>query len=366
MGISLTVQILSASDVGGVYPFVVVCFDGDVNNELYKTEAATGGHTTTWNHTFELDLTTNIKALVAAGRPEPTYLTFFLFDTGTPGVPSLGSAGVLLATVRDKGRAQGDFPVVNGTGTLRLVVTSEKTNRGRFGFLSSNAGSGDPAEDDEKFGNAAKIAGITAGVAALGAGIGYAVHHNKKKKQQGQQGGAAGEAEAPAEGGKKKKKWFGSRNADEAAQVEEPEDQPQEQGGNEGQAREVAERGGGKAWWEGESDGAAGAAGERGNGAGEARGDGGREPSRGDYDDDDEGEAEEADDVAGGVRFDHGDDSGHSGHGDDAPEHIDFGMGHFDEPTLEGVGGEGWDYGDHEEGYEVGIDDDEDGIGEDY
>lgn len=371
MGVALNVQILSASDVGGVYPFVVVCFDGDVNNELYKTEATTGGHTATWNHTFELDLTTNIKALVAAGRPEPSYLTFFLFDTGTPGVPPLGSAGVLLATVRDKGRAQGDFPVVNGSGTLRLIVTSEKTNRGRFGFLSANAGSGDPAEDDDKFGNAAKIAGITAGVAALGAGIGYAVHHNKKKKQQA--AGAGGPDAPPPEAGKKKNKWFGSRDAsrdaDQAAEVEEPQEQGDDPQGNEGQAREVAERGGGKQWWDDDNDGAEGAgpAGERGNGANESRGDSGREPGRADYDDDDGREPDDAaDDAAGGVRFDHGEESAHPAHGDDVPEHIDFGPGQFDEPTLASVGGEDWEYGDHEEGYEVGIDDTEHDIGEDF
>lgn len=223
MGVVLNVQIISASDVGGVYPFVVVCFDGDIDNEIYKTEAAVGGQTATWNHSFQLDLTTNVKAITAANRPKPTYLTFFLFDTGTPGVPSLGSAGVLLSTVHERGRAQGDFPIVNGSGTLRLVVASEKTKAGRFGF---GGGTGDPEEDDEKFGSAAKVAGITAGVAALSAaGIGYAVHHNKKKKEK------EGEGENPE---KKKKSWLGRLRGNGSSSEEEEDhaehdDQEQEE-----------------------------------------------------------------------------------------------------------------------------------------
>lgn len=230
MGVSLNVEILSASEVGGVYPFVVVCFDGDIDNEIYKTEATVGGQNATWNHSFQLDLTTNIKAIVAANRPEPSYLTFFLFDTGAQGVPSLGSAGVLLSTVRERGRAQGDFPIVNGTGTLRLVVTSEKTKAGRFGL---GGGTGDPEEDDEKFGHAAKVAGITAGVAALSAaGIGYAVHHNKKKKDKD------GEDDNNSSNNEKKKKsWLerlkgygnGSSSSDEEGDRDEHDDEEQEE-----------------------------------------------------------------------------------------------------------------------------------------
>lgn len=210
-----------------------MCFDGDIDNEIYKTEATVGGKTATWNHTFQLDLSTNVKAIVAANRPEPTYLTFFLFDTGTPGVPSLGSAGVLLSTVHDRGRAQGDFPIVNGTGTLRLVVTSEKTKPGRLGF---GGGTGDPEEDDEKFENAAKIAGITAGVAALGAaGIGYAVHH-KKKKDKDNEGDDGGEK-------KKKKKWFSALRSGSSSSSEEDEDRPDDEGREQTEDRELRQEG---------------------------------------------------------------------------------------------------------------------------
>lgn len=180
MGVAINIQIVSATGVGGVFPFVVVCFDGGVEDELYKTDAvATSGGAATWNHNFALDLTSNIKAVVANGRPEPTYITFFIFDTGTPGVPALGSAGVLLATVKEHGRAQGDFPVVNGTGSLRLKVTSDKTKKSatqeghnRFGMTDQQS-------------HQAKVAAGAVGATALAAGLaGLAVHHKKKKKRE--------------------------------------------------------------------------------------------------------------------------------------------------------------------------------------
>lgn len=244
MGLALNVQILSASDAGGVYPFVSVCFDGDVTNELYKTDATNGGHVATWNHTFQLDLTSNEKALKSAGRSEPTYLTFFLYDTGTQGIPPLGSAGVLLDTVKEHGKAQGDFPIVNGSGTLRLIVTGEKTKRGRFGLPAIVGGTGDPIEDDEKFGNAARVAGAAAGLAALG-GLGYAVHQKrKKKKKDGENDNEDDEDDAEQSEGKKSKRKFFSRNKGgdegagdddehEAIQVEQDDDDEDDEEGEE-------------------------------------------------------------------------------------------------------------------------------------
>lgn len=172
MGLKVNVSVTSATGIGGVYPFVVVCFDGDLSNELFKTPAVTAAPTCTWNATFPLDLTTQIKAHIAAGNPEPKYLTFFIFDTGAPGVPSLGSAGVLLNTVHESGIAQGDFQVVNGSGTLALVVSNVKhIQEGEQQAWYKT--------------NTAKIAAGT-GVAAVAAGLGGLALHkfNKKKKEK--------------------------------------------------------------------------------------------------------------------------------------------------------------------------------------
>ncbi|CAN8064974.1 unnamed protein product [Agarophyton chilense] len=165
---TLVVQVTSGTNLGGVYPFVVVCFDGNISEELHKTPAATvDGNVARWNDTFELDLGTHMKAVAADGRPEPKYLTFFVFDTGVPGVPSLGSAGVLLATVHERGKAHGDFQVVNGTGSLSLAVVSEKEQK--EGFLHS-----------EKAKTAGKVGGAAA---ALGLGA-LAVHKYRKHKKE--------------------------------------------------------------------------------------------------------------------------------------------------------------------------------------
>lgn len=233
MGLAIKIQVVSATDVGGQYPFVVVCFDGDINNELYKTDATTGGKQAVWNHEFALDLTSNIKAVIAEGKPEPTYLTFFIFDTGAPGTPSLGSAGVLLATVRDTGRAQGDFPVVNGNGTLRLVVTTEKTKRGM-----------------DRFSTGQKIAGV-AGVGALAAGItALAVNQHKKKKgkkskttptgTRGIGGGESSDENHPEgeEATRSRPWWAGSESSSSSSDEEEAEGGHAEQ--EYPQAREVA------------------------------------------------------------------------------------------------------------------------------
>ena len=222
MGLVMKINIVSAAGVGGLYPFVVVCFDGDISNELYKTEATTGGKSAVWNHEHQLDLTANVKALVAAGKPEPTYLTFFVFDTGAPGVPALGSAGVLLETVRDKDKAQGDFPIVNGSGSLRIIVTADKTGHGPSNWSTKK-----------------KIAGGV-GVAAVGAGLtALAVNHHKKKKKKEAASRADGDESDSdddgsadhAEGERKKRPWWkggGKSSSDSDDDRKAEEDAPAE------------------------------------------------------------------------------------------------------------------------------------------
>lgn len=167
MVLKVDVQIVSGSNVGGVSPFVVVCFDNDLRNELYKSGMASGGRTCVWNETFSLDLTTTMKNALADGKSEPTYLTFNVFDGGVPGMPALGSAGVKLASVRDEGFASGDFPIVNGTGTLALVVGPAPDSK-KGSWLRSDK---------------AKVAGAVGavGVGALAIGLTARHYHNKKK-----------------------------------------------------------------------------------------------------------------------------------------------------------------------------------------
>lgn len=206
----IEIQILNATGITGIYPFVVVCFDGDIQREVHKTEAATNtAGTATWDHTFELDLTHHVKSLIADGRPEPSYLTFFLFDTGAPGVPSLGSAGVLLSTVRETGIAQGDFPIVNGPGSMSLIVTTDKKRKEEEGFWHSDG---------------AKIAGA-AGVTALAAGLGglaFSQMKKKKKKKKAEEAiasrGIGGEADE--EGGSSSSSSSSSSSDDEKPQEE--------------------------------------------------------------------------------------------------------------------------------------------------
>lgn len=202
MGIVYHVSVVSATGVGGIYPFVVACFDGNIDKELFKTHATNAGEIAYWNFEHVIDLKTEMAARQEANQPEPTYLTFFLFDTGAPGIPSLGSAGVLLSTVKEKGTAQGEFPIVNGTGTLNVVVRLDKMRRGQL-LSATNAQAGE--QEEGVFGgyNAAKIAGVV-GAGALAAGLaGVAIHQvRKKKKNEGEEG--EGEEGAEEEDGEQR------------------------------------------------------------------------------------------------------------------------------------------------------------------
>lgn len=162
------VEIVSANGVGGKNPFVVACLDEDINNELYKSKSTYGGPVAKWNEQFDLDLALTTKNHIADGKPEPSYLTLFIYDAGTPGYPSLGSAGVLLKNLHSNRAAAGDFPVINGNGgtlTVRVKADDEKKK-----WFPNNAG---------------KVAAGALGVGALtAAGLtAFAVRQKKKKKQ---------------------------------------------------------------------------------------------------------------------------------------------------------------------------------------
>lgn len=217
MTVSLAkVEIVSGTDVGGQYPFVVVCLDDDLKNEVYKSKATLGGHVANWNETFEVDLGAAVKKHKANGHGEPSYLTFLLFDTGEEGVPLLGSAGVLLQTLYDNGIAEGDFPIINGNGgVLTLIVrqtfldkiwhnkVSEKLSEiphklsefaggagissGSIGYPGGGGGGGGVGSGGTggifSGSNAKKIAVGAVGVGAITAGLTALAVNQKKKKR---------------------------------------------------------------------------------------------------------------------------------------------------------------------------------------
>lgn len=182
MGIKLRIHIQKGTDIGGdhvgrVNPFVVVCFDEHLDDEMYKTNSANTPQVSTssnsrehiWDETFTIDFTHEMKNAIANGYKEPTYITFNVFDSDNPGLPNLGSAGVMISKIRDEGFAAGDFPIVNGTGFLTLSV-------------------GDPPKHPWISSPVAKKAGIAtaAGAAVLAIGL-TARHYRNKKKTQNQQ-----------------------------------------------------------------------------------------------------------------------------------------------------------------------------------
>lgn len=191
MGLEVNVQIRSGSNIGGRYPFIVVCFDNDLSNEIYKTASSPGGSQVIWNDAFTVDLKTQFKRLLTDGKKEPAYMTFFIFDRGVQGSPSLGSAGVRISLLRETGRVEGDFPVVNGQGTLNLSVEGEKT---RFDWVYSDK---------------AKFAAGAVGIGAVAAGLTAVALNQRKKKNSSHDKDGDPDREHHEGGEKKKKKSFG-------------------------------------------------------------------------------------------------------------------------------------------------------------
>lgn len=160
--VSVTIQ--SALGIGGIHPFVVVCYDNEIDNEIFKTPSFISQQDLQINQQFTLDLLEQDKS-----RPSPpAYLCFFIYDRGVQGVPSLGSAGVLLDTLREKGAVQGDFPVVNGNGMLRLDV--QGGNEEKSWYKTDTA-------------KVAGIVGVGALTAAAGVGLSAFVGNKKKKNK---------------------------------------------------------------------------------------------------------------------------------------------------------------------------------------
>lgn len=186
MGYEIFIRILSGSNIGGRYPFIVACFDNDLSTEVYKTQSSHGGAQVMWNEAFSLDLKSQFKTLSAAGKKEPAYMTFFLFDRGVQGNPSLGSAGVRLSLLRETGKIAGDFPIINGQGSLNLAVEGEKS---RFDWFPTSLTTAMPSGIGSSISSGlssdkAKFAAGAVGIGTVAAVTAVAISKHMKKKEE--------------------------------------------------------------------------------------------------------------------------------------------------------------------------------------
>lgn len=199
---NVSVTIESGLGISGIYPFIAVCLDDDTKNELFKTGAKNNGQSTPvkFNESFEFNLAMYDRSRLSQGRPLPRYLTFFLYDVGDDTIPSVGSAGVLLDTVRQNGTSSGDFQVINGTGKLSLFVTAQHHQMAGLGQgqmqLYQHPGNtqnnmlNKVQQDQSNSGKSwyktdgAKIAAGVVGVGALAAGVAAVAVGSKKKKNR--------------------------------------------------------------------------------------------------------------------------------------------------------------------------------------
>lgn len=176
MGRTINITIHSArelmnadgDELGQTDAFVIVCFDGNVSQELGRTEIAPETSNPEWEHTFEVDVSKHIETIVEETGAEPEKLTFCLYDGDETSVDPLGYSGVDFSDLVKEGKFEGDLPIVQGSGIINVSVEMKKV---RIGSMFK--------EDA-----ALKIAGGVAGAAALGALGTYLFKRHEKKKQK--------------------------------------------------------------------------------------------------------------------------------------------------------------------------------------
>lgn len=167
-------------ELGQTDAFCVVCFDGNVSQELGRTEIAPETANPEWEHTFEVDVSKHIETVVEETGSEPEKLTFCLYDGDEGSVEPLGIAGVDFSDLVKEGKFEGDLPVIQGSGIVSVSVEMKKVKIGSM------------FKEDA----ALKIAGGVAGAAALGAlGTYLFKRHEKKKQKLAEEQGEAGEGE---------------------------------------------------------------------------------------------------------------------------------------------------------------------------
>lgn len=177
-GRKLTVNIISAeglANADGHYPgdvsdpFVICCFDGNISHELCRTKMIENSLNPVWDETFEIDISSEMSRQVGQGLPEPKYLTFFIYDGDVTTSQPLGSAGVLFKDLLRRGEMKGNFPIINGTGVLRLAVSMKRAKSSSMLSASTLAKVG---------------GGVAVGAAAAGLVAAYLTRKEKKKQKK--------------------------------------------------------------------------------------------------------------------------------------------------------------------------------------
>lgn len=160
-----------ADEGGQSDPFVVICFDANVNKEIARTETASDTSSPEWNQSFEVDITKHIETVIEETGDEPEKLTFCVYDGDVSEAQPLGMASLDFSDLVKAGKYEGELPVEEGgEGSISVTVEMKKVKIGSM--LKENA--------------ALSIAGGVVGVAALGALSAYLYkrYENKKVKNE--------------------------------------------------------------------------------------------------------------------------------------------------------------------------------------
>lgn len=180
MGRTLTVTVHSARDLrntdvdeGGISdPFVLVCFDNKIDQELGRTPTVEDTVDPVWNHKFDVDITSHIQTAVDEGKEEPEMITFCVYDGDAGASEAIGVAGISFKDLVKQGKIEEqECPVFLGTGAVTVSVSLNKVKKSSM--LTDNA--------------AVKIAGGVAGAAAVGALGVYLYGRYQKKKEKAEE-----------------------------------------------------------------------------------------------------------------------------------------------------------------------------------
>lgn len=189
MGRTLHIKVVSATGLrnadaeegGESDPFVVVCFDNKVSQELCRTTTASDTSDPEWNEEFDIDITAPIEQAIAETEEEPKMLTFCVYDRDgelDAETEPLGVSGVSFSDLVKSGKFEGELPVFLGEGSITVELALKKVKKSSM--LKDNA--------------ALKIAGGVVGTAAVGA-LGYYLFNRYQKKKEKKQEAAEEEGE---------------------------------------------------------------------------------------------------------------------------------------------------------------------------
>lgn len=176
MGRSLSITVVSARDLrnadeeegGQSDPFVIICFDNKVTQELGRTETVENSQNPEWDHSFDVDITSHMEKAIEETEEEPKMITFCVYDGDASESEPLGVAGVSFADLVKNGKFQGEIPVFLGNGFLTVKIAMKKVKVNSM------------LKDDA----ALKIAGGVVGAAAVGALGVYLFKRYQKKKEK--------------------------------------------------------------------------------------------------------------------------------------------------------------------------------------